>query len=88
MIKVFKEKAPTLLAIEFTNALIQSPEVANLIGATSLAVDVTNKRTVFTVDSGETGNAYTVAEGQVIALSNGAVSVMDAVEFYAKYEVI
>ena len=87
MIQVFKEKAPTLQAIEFTNALVQSPEVANLIGATSLAVDITNKRTVFTV--GEITQAtYAVAEGQVIALSNGLISVMDATDFYAKYETI
>lgn len=88
MIKVFKEKAPTLQAIEFTNALVQSPEVANLIGATSFSVDVTNRSTIFTVANSETSNAYTAIEGEIIALSNGIVSVMDAVEFYAKYEMI
>lgn len=88
MIKTFKVKAPAVQAVEFTNVLAQSAEVANLIGATSLAVDVTNKRTVFNVVAGETGASYTAVEGQIVGLVDGQVVVMDAAEFYAKYEAI
>jgi len=94
MIKSFKEKAPVIQAIEFTSASGQSAEVANLIGATSIAVDLTNKRTVFSVPMVSTDPAspqftsYSADEGQVIGLDSGKVMVMAAADFYAKYEVI
>jgi len=90
MIRTFKEKAPTVQAVEFTNVLAQSPEVANLIGATSLSVDVTNKRTVFIIELNKDDAlvSHTVAEGQIVGLINDQVVVMDATEFYAKYEAI
>lgn len=93
MIKTFKEKAPTVQAVEFTSALSQSPEVANLIGATSMSVDMTTKCTVFTVPmvglidpAGPQSNSYTVTEGQVVGLIGAQVVVMAAADFYAKYE--
>lgn len=92
MIKTFKEKAPTVQAVEFTSALSQSPEVANLIGATAVSVDMTTKRTVFSVpmvnaDPAASQTAsYTVTEGQVVGLIGAQVVVMAATDFYAKYE--
>lgn len=93
MIQVFKEKAPTLQAIEVTDVLNQLPEVANLIKADQAGVKVVDAQRVgsFTVPGageGAEASVYQVKEGQVIALSNGMVSVMDALEFYAKYETI
>lgn len=84
MVKRFKEKAPAVQAIEFINALTQSPEVANLIGASAVSVDVAANRAVFTVD----GVAHTVQEGQVIGIIADVVTVTGAAEFYAKYEAI
>lgn len=87
MVMRCKERSPTVQAIEFVNCLTQSPEVANLIGATAFSVDMTAKRTTFVV--GEiTQDTYTVQEGQVIGLIGGIVTVKDATEFYAKYEAI
>jgi hypothetical protein len=88
MIQTFKEKAPTVQAVEFTNVLTQSASVADLIGASSMAVDMANKRTIFTVavDAGDT--TYTAEEGQVIGKVGGVIVVMAADEFYAKYEAI
>jgi len=93
MIKVFKEKAPTLQAIEVTDVLNQLPEVANLIKADQAGVAVVDTQRVGTftvpgVGEGTEAFVYQVKEGQVIATSNGEVSVMDAAEFYSKYEAI
>lgn len=88
MIQTFKEKAPTVQAVEFTNVLTQSADVANLISATSMSVDMTSKRTVFTVTVDDLATPYAVEEGQIIGLVGGQVVVMAADEFYAKYEAI
>lgn len=88
MIQTFKEKAPTVQAVEFTNVLTQSADVASLIGATSMAVDMANKRTIFTVQTEAGGVGHTAEEGQIIGLVGGQVVVMAADEFYAKYEAI
>lgn len=88
MPQTFKEKAATIEAVEFTDVLGQSASVANLIGATSMSVDMKNKRTLFVVSTDETGTSYTVEEGEVVGKIAGAVVVMAAEEFYAKYEAI
>lgn len=88
MIQTFKEKAPTVQAVEFTNVLIQSADVANLIGATSMAVDMKGKCTTFTVSVDDLDTPYTAQEGQIVGLVGGQVVVMAADEFYAKYEAI
>lgn len=84
MVKRFKEKTSAVQAIEFINVLTQAPEVANLIGATAVSVDIPAKRAVFTV--GEI--TYPVQEGQVVGLFDDVVAVKDAAEFYSKYEAI
>lgn len=93
MIKVFKEKAPTLQAIEVTEVLNQLPEIANLVKADQAGVKVVDGTRIgsFTVQSpveGAEPALYQVKEGQVIAVSDGAVVVLDAAEFYSKYEAI
>jgi hypothetical protein len=88
MIKVFKEKAPTLQAVEVTDVLNQLPEVANLIGATQAGVSITSEGRVGNFKLDGQDDSYQVKEGQVIALSNGEITVLDAAEFYSKYEAI
>lgn len=88
MIKTYKEKASTVDAVEFTDMLRQSGEVANLIGATSMTVDASLKEATFTITDDISSKPYTVQEGQIIGLVGGQVVVMAADEFYAKYEAI
>jgi co-chaperonin GroES (HSP10) len=84
MAKTYKEKLPTLEAIEFTSAANQSGEVANLIGALSYTTDVSSKKTSFKVGD----QVYTATEGQVIAIQGDAITVLDGADFYAKYELV
>lgn len=88
MVKTYKEKASTVEAVEFTDVLEQSPDVANLIGATSMSVDMKAKKTEFSVDADGEVKSYSVAQGEVIAKISGEVVVMAAKEFYAKYEAV
>jgi len=92
MIRNYKEKAPQFQAVEVTDALNQLAEVANMIGAKEVGTTFNGdgKRSqVLKVGEGEEAITYTVIEGQVITLSSeGAVAVLDAADFYSKYEVI
>lgn len=82
MINHYKQKIHTFQAVEFTNALSQAPEVANLIEAESLSVDVSAKSARFTV--GE--RTYEVKVGQVVSVDDNGIHVTDAEDFYSQYE--
>lgn len=84
-VKTYKEKAPTLQAIEVTSILTQAAEIANLIGAVSLSIDMGTSTATF-VDA--KGKSTSVGNGYVIATLNGTVLVTEAAAFYAKYEVV
>jgi hypothetical protein len=88
MIKAFKEKAPTLQAIEVTDVMNQLPEVANLIGAKQASVTITpeGRSGSFKIDGQD--DAYLIKEGQVISLCGDVVSIQDAADFYAKFEAV
>lgn len=83
-VKTYKEKAPQLQAVELTNVLSQAEEIANLIGATSIGIDLPGKKLQLKIDDAE----YSVVQGQVIAIKDGEVLVQDAADFYSKYEVV
>lgn len=79
----YKQKAPTVQAIELTNVLAQSADIANLIGSQAYQVDVKAKETTFVIDGRD---PLIAKEGQVVSLSEGAASVSDSTVFYALYE--
>lgn len=81
----FKQKAPTVQAIEFTNVLGQSADIANLIGSQAYQVDVKAKETTFTIDGRD---PLIAKEGQVVSMSEGTASVSDSTVFYALYEAV
>jgi len=81
----YKQKAPTVQAIEFTNVLEQSSEVANLIGSQAYQVDVKAQETTFVIDGRD---PLVAKEGQVVSLSEGIASVNDSTVFYALYEAV
>ncbi|NMX39372.1 hypothetical protein HBO34_15970 [Pseudomonas veronii] len=81
----YKQKAPTVQAIEFTDVLRQSADVANLIGSQAYQVDVKTKATTFVMDD---RSPLIVKEGQVVSLSEGTASVSDSTVFYALYEAV
>lgn len=81
--KTYKAKAPTVSAVELTDVLKQSPDVANMIGANSMSVDVAKKSVVLMVGK----DSYSAIEGQVVYLEGTKVVVADADKFYAAHEV-
>lgn len=82
MTRIYKEKAPQVEAIEVTNVSAQFADVANMIKADSIMVDVKAGQAVFTVDD----QTITVKQSQVVSISGDQIVVMDAEDFYAKYE--
>jgi len=88
MIKDFRQKPAQLQGIEVTDLLNQLPGVANLIGAKKAEFSTDSKGSVgnFSIEGRDT--VYQVREGQVVALLNGVITVMDAPDFYSKYEAV
>lgn len=84
--KTFKQKAPTVQAIEVTDILSQSAEVANLIGSKAFQVDVSAKEATFVLDDSTDIIKIVVAEGRIVSFSEGVPAVRDASDFYAMYE--
>jgi hypothetical protein len=81
----YKQKAPTVQAIEFTDVLGQSADIANLIGSKAYQVDVKTKEATFVIDGRD---PLIAKEGQVVSLSEGSASVSDSTVFYALYEAV
>lgn len=82
MVKQYKQKVHTFQAVEFTDALTQASEVANMLDAESLSVDVSAKSATFTV--GE--RTYEVKVGQVVSVDDSGIHVTAADAFYSQYE--
>lgn len=82
MSKKYKEKAKQVTAVEVTNVSSQFVDVADMITAESIMVDVKLGQAVFKV----AGQTITVKQGQVVSIADGDIVVRDADEFYAKYE--
>lgn len=83
--KTFKQKAPTIQAIEVTNIFDQVADVANLIGASAYDVSVVDFNARFARDGAP---LLAVREGQVVSLLDGAATVWDAKDFYTLYEAV
>jgi hypothetical protein len=81
----YKQKAPTVQAIEFTNVLAQSADIANLIGSQAYQVNVKTKEASFLIDGRD---PLIAKEGQVVSFSEGVASVSDSTVFYALYEAV
>lgn len=81
----FKQKAPTVQAIEVTDVLVQSADVANLIRSQAYQVDVAAKESTFVLNGAP---ALAVKEGQVVSWLDGAAIAWDAEDFYAQYETV
>lgn len=81
--KTFKQKAPTVEAIEVTSVIGQSAEVANLIGSQAFHVDAAVKEATFILDD---ATKLVVKEGQVVQFMSGVATASDASAFYALYE--
>lgn len=86
MSTAYKEKAPKIQAVHFTDPLRQLGEVASMLSATGAsytAASATESASgLFLV--GE--NSYRVSANQVVALINDEVTVTESGVFFDKYE--
>lgn len=86
----FKLKAPTVQAIEVTDLIKQTPDVANLIGSQAYQVKIASQQqgvseaTFIRTNSAD----ITVKEGQVVSVETGTPTVWDSKDFYALYETV
>lgn len=86
MIKVFKEKAPQIKAVEMGFIATQVQEVADLIGAESYQVDLASKQVTYAVEGHD--STYTLKQGQIIAVVGAEIQIFEPEDFYAKYETV
>ena len=89
-VNTFKQKAPTIQAIEVTNILSQAEEVANLIGSEAYQIKMKNEARSIAEGSfvAKDGATVLVKEGQVVSWIDGVTTVLDAKDFYAQYETV
>lgn len=79
----FKLKAQTIQAIQVADPVVQAAEVAALVGATSFTTNLAEYTVTFAIsDKGP----VTVRAGDVVALLDGGVSVLDPIDFSDQYE--
>lgn len=81
--KTFKQKTPTVEAIEVTNILDQAPEIANLVKAKSLSVNMADKSAQFVLDDGK---PFSAVEGQVVYMDGSQAKADTSENFYSSYE--
>lgn len=81
--KTFKQKAPTVQAIEVTDLLTQASEVANLIGSQAYQVDISKAMATFVLGDGA---SLAVGAAQVVSMLDGSARAWDAKDFYSFYE--
>lgn len=79
----FKLKAQTIQAIQVGDPVVQAAEVAALVGATSFTTNLAEYAVTFAITDKE---PVTVRAGEVVALIDGGVSVLDPVAFSELYE--